>query len=71
VSPEDRHFRHESTITADVRVVFQPERLGMANALVRIGRDCRISDGAVIRNAVLPRESSVARGTHIQGQAVS
>ena len=28
-----RYFRHESTIAADVRFVYQPERLGMANAL--------------------------------------
>ena len=38
VSPNDRHitryFRRESRIEADVRFAYQPERLGMANALV-------------------------------------
>lgn len=38
VSPDDRHitryFRRESEIEADVRFVYQPERLGMANALL-------------------------------------
>ncbi len=37
VSTRDRHitryFRHESKLEADVRFVYQPERLGMANAL--------------------------------------
>jgi UDP-N-acetylglucosamine diphosphorylase / glucose-1-phosphate thymidylyltransferase / UDP-N-acetylgalactosamine diphosphorylase / glucosamine-1-phosphate N-acetyltransferase / galactosamine-1-phosphate N-acetyltransferase len=37
VSPEDRditrHFRRESTLDADIRFVYQPERKGMANAL--------------------------------------
>lgn len=37
VSPDDRHigryFRRESQIEADVRFVYQPERLGMGNAL--------------------------------------
>jgi bifunctional UDP-N-acetylglucosamine pyrophosphorylase/glucosamine-1-phosphate N-acetyltransferase len=37
VSTRDRHvtryFRHESELEADVRFVYQPERLGMANAL--------------------------------------
>jgi len=37
VSPDDRYitryFRRESKIEADVRFVYQPERLGMANAL--------------------------------------
>jgi NDP-sugar pyrophosphorylase family protein len=37
VSPDDRYitryFRRESRIGADVRFVYQPERLGMANAL--------------------------------------
>lgn len=37
ISPDDRHisryFRHESGIAADVRFVYQPRRLGMANAL--------------------------------------
>jgi NDP-sugar pyrophosphorylase family protein len=37
VSPDDRdiqrHFRHESTLEADVRFVYQTERLGMADAL--------------------------------------
>jgi len=39
VSPEDReiirYFRSESTLQADVRFVFQPQRLGMADALSR------------------------------------
>ena len=38
VSPDDRYitryFRRESDIEADVRFVYQPERLGMANALL-------------------------------------
>lgn len=38
VSPDDRHitryFGRESEIEADVRFVYQPERLGMANALL-------------------------------------
>lgn len=38
VSPNDRHitryFRRESRIEADVRFAYQPERLGMANALL-------------------------------------
>jgi UDP-N-acetylglucosamine diphosphorylase / glucose-1-phosphate thymidylyltransferase / UDP-N-acetylgalactosamine diphosphorylase / glucosamine-1-phosphate N-acetyltransferase / galactosamine-1-phosphate N-acetyltransferase len=38
---------------------------------VYIERDCRIGDAAVIRNAVLLRESSVAAGAHIQDQVVS
>ena len=37
VSPQDRdvtrYFRRESTIEADIRFVYQPERKGMANAL--------------------------------------
>lgn len=37
VGPDDRHiarhFRHESQIAADVRFVYQPQRLGMADAL--------------------------------------
>jgi NDP-sugar pyrophosphorylase family protein len=37
VSPEDRHitrhFRRESSLDADIRFVYQPERKGMANAL--------------------------------------
>jgi NDP-sugar pyrophosphorylase family protein len=37
VSPDDRHitnyFRRESDIKADIRFVYQPQRLGMANAL--------------------------------------
>ena len=37
VSPDDRYitryFRRESELNADVRFVYQPERLGMANAL--------------------------------------
>ena len=37
VSPEDRditrHFRRESTLHADIRFVYQPERKGMAHAL--------------------------------------
>lgn len=37
VSPDDRYisryFRHESGIKADVRFVYQPQRLGMADAL--------------------------------------
>jgi NDP-sugar pyrophosphorylase family protein len=37
VSPDDRYithyFRHESKIEADLRFVYQPQRLGMANAL--------------------------------------
>ncbi len=37
ISPDDRHitryFRRESEIEADVRFVYQPERLGMADAL--------------------------------------
>src|SRR5512136_2242620 len=37
VSPDDRdithYFRVESTIQAEVRFVYQPQRLGMANAL--------------------------------------
>jgi NDP-sugar pyrophosphorylase family protein len=37
VSPDDRHitryFRRESTLTAEIRFVYQPERRGMANAL--------------------------------------
>jgi NDP-sugar pyrophosphorylase family protein len=38
-SPDDRYitryFRHESQIEADIRFVYQPERLGMADALLR------------------------------------
>ncbi len=37
VSPDDRYithyFRRESDIKAEVRFVYQPQRLGMANAL--------------------------------------
>ena len=37
VSPDDRYitryFRHECEIEAELRFVYQPERLGMANAL--------------------------------------
>lgn len=39
VSPDDRdivrHFRRESALNADVRFVYQVERLGMANALMQ------------------------------------
>jgi NDP-sugar pyrophosphorylase family protein len=38
-SPDDRYitryFRHESQLAADIRFVYQPERLGMADALQR------------------------------------
>jgi UDP-N-acetylglucosamine diphosphorylase / glucose-1-phosphate thymidylyltransferase / UDP-N-acetylgalactosamine diphosphorylase / glucosamine-1-phosphate N-acetyltransferase / galactosamine-1-phosphate N-acetyltransferase len=38
---------------------------------VYVERDCRIGDGAVIRNAVLLRESSVPAGAHVEDQVVS
>jgi UDP-N-acetylglucosamine diphosphorylase / glucose-1-phosphate thymidylyltransferase / UDP-N-acetylgalactosamine diphosphorylase / glucosamine-1-phosphate N-acetyltransferase / galactosamine-1-phosphate N-acetyltransferase len=38
---------------------------------VYVERDCRIGDGAVIRNAVLLRECSVPAGAHVQDQVVS
>jgi NDP-sugar pyrophosphorylase family protein len=39
VSPDDRYitryFRNESQVDADIRFIYQPERLGMADALLR------------------------------------